>query len=79
MMTYERTTENIQWIGAGAVIVGHVLNAVGPAAYPWNVVAFSVGTLAFFSWAYRVKNHAQILVNIVAVVTCGIGLIKAFL
>ena len=78
-MTYEETTEAIQWAGAGAVIAGHTLNAVGPAAYPWTVVAFSVGTALFFTWSVRVKNRAQLIVNIVATLTCGIGLIKAFL
>lgn len=78
-MTYEETTEAIQWAGAGSVIAGHILNAVGPAAYPWNIVAFSVGTAAFLTWSLRVNNRAQLVVNIVAVVTCAMGLGKAFL
>mgnify|MGYP006298082289 CR=1 FL=1 len=77
-MTREETTEAIQWAGAGSVIAGHTLNAVGPAAYPWNIVAFSVGTALFFTWSLRVKNQAQLIVNVVAIITCSLGLYKAF-
>jgi hypothetical protein len=58
--------EIIQWIGAVAIILGHTLNAIGPAAYPWNIYAFAVGTIAFLTWAIRVKNTPQLVVNLVA-------------
>jgi hypothetical protein len=58
--------EAIQWIGAVAIIAGHTLNAIGPAAYPWNIYAFAVGTVAFLTWAIRVKNRPQLAVNLVA-------------
>ena len=32
--------ETLQWTGAVFIIAGHSLNAVGPAAYPYNIVAF---------------------------------------
>ena len=35
--------EVIQWVGAVFIIAGHSLNAVGPAAYPWNIVTFFRG------------------------------------
>lgn len=63
--------EHIQWTGAVAIIAGHSLNAVGPAAYPWNIYAFAVGTLAFLTWSIRVKNRPQLAVNLVAL---GLGL-----
>ena len=67
--------EIIQWIGAVAIILGHSLNAIGPAAYPWNIYAFAVGTIAFLIWAIRVKNTPQLVVNIVAF---GLGIVGIY-
>lgn len=69
--------DGLQWIGAVGVIAGHSLNAVGPAAYPWNVVAFFVGTTFFLIWSIRAMNRPQTLVNIVALSIGAAGLIKA--
>lgn len=63
--------EQIQWIGAVAIIAGHSLNAVGPSAYPYNIYAFAVGTIAFLSWSIRVRNRPQLAVNLVAL---GLGI-----
>jgi hypothetical protein len=68
----------IQWIGAVAIIIGHVANAIGPDAYPWNIVAFTLGTAMFLTWAIRARNNPQMVVNIVAIVTCAIGLVNAW-
>ena len=73
-----KTNDIIQWIGASAIIAGHILNAVGPAAYPWNIVAFTLGTIAFLTWTLRVKNTPQMVVNVVAMITCMIGLVNAW-
>jgi hypothetical protein len=67
--------EIIQWIGAVAIIAGHTLNAIGPAAYPYNIYAFAVGTIAFLIWAIRVKNTPQLVVNIVAF---GLGIVGIY-
>lgn len=61
-----KANEITQWIGAVAIIAGHSLNAVGPAAYPWNIYAFAVGTVAFLAWSIRVGNRPQLAVNLVA-------------
>lgn len=71
--------DTLQWIGAVGVIAGHSLNAVGPAAYPWNVVAFFIGTTFFLIWSTRARNRPQTLVNIVALVIGLTGLYKAFI
>ena len=70
--------EVLQWIGAVAIIAGHVLNALGPEVYPYNILAFTVGTVFFFAWTVRVANKPQMLVNVVALATCGLGLFKAW-
>jgi hypothetical protein len=64
--TMNLNNEQIQWIGAVAIIAGHSLNAVGPAAYPYNIYAFAVGTIAFLAWSIRVGNRPQLAVNLVA-------------
>jgi len=70
--------EILQWTGAVFIIAGHSLNAVGPAAYPYNILAFFLGTILFMSWSIRVANKPQLLVNIVALAIGLTGLAKAF-
>jgi hypothetical protein len=67
----------LQWTGAVFIIAGHSLNALGPAAYPYNILAFFVGTILFMAWSIRVVNRPQLLVNIVALAIGLIGLVKA--
>ena len=68
----------LQWTGAVFIIAGHSLNAVGPAVYPYNILAFFVGTILFMAWSIRVANKPQLLVNIVALAIGLTGLVKAF-
>ena len=68
----------IQSIGAVFIIIGHICNAIGPNAYPYNIVAFTLGTVMFLTWTIRVMNKPQMTVNIVAFVTCLIGLVNAW-
>jgi len=69
--------EILQWTGAVFIIAGHSLNAVGPAAYPYNILAFFLGTILFMAWSIRVANKPQLLVNIVALAIALTGLAKA--
>lgn len=80
-MTYKQIDNLIQWIGAFAIIVGHVLNAAGAKYHNdvWNILAFAVGTVAFLIWSVRVANKPQMLVNVVAMTTCTAGLLRALL
>ena len=68
----------LQWSGAVFIIAGHSLNAVGPSVYPWNILAFFMGTILFMAWSIRVANKPQLLVNIVALAIGLTGLVKAF-
>jgi hypothetical protein len=70
--------EILQWTGAVFIIAGHSLNAVGPAAYPYNILAFFLGTILFMAWSIRVANKPQLMVNIVALCIGISGLVKAF-
>lgn len=70
--------ERLQWAGAVFIIAGHSLNAVGPAAYPWNIVTFFLGTILFLTWTIRVANRPQLLVNVIALGIGATGLVRAF-
>ena len=77
-MSYKHIDDALQWTGAIAIIAGHVLNAVGPAAYPYNIAVFAVGTVAFLAWACRVRNLPQAVVNVVALTIGLVGLYNAY-
>lgn len=67
----------LQWVGAGFIVAGHVTNAIGPAAYPWNIVTFAIGTVMFLVWSARVKNRPQLVVNVISLSIGLVGLYKA--
>lgn len=67
----------LQWAGALFIVAGHGLNAVGPTAYPYNILAFFIGTILFLIWAVRVANKPQMFVNLVSVAIGVTGLLKA--
>ena len=73
----QNVNEILQWAGAVLIIAGHSLNAVGPAVYPYNILAFLLGTVMFLAWAVRVANKPQITVNLVSVVIGITGMIRA--
>ena len=77
-MSYKHIDDALQWTGAVAIIAGHVLNAVGPAAYPYNIAVFAVGTVAFLAWAVRVRDMPQAVVNVVALAIGLVGLYNAY-
>jgi hypothetical protein len=72
------TNEILQWVGAVFIVAGHSLNAVGPAAYPYNILTFFIGTILFLTWTIRVANKPQMFVNLVSVAIGLTGLVKAF-
>ena len=76
-MSYRHIDEALQWVGAVLIVGGHVLNAVGPAVYPYNIAVFALGTVAVLIWAYRVGNKPQIAVNVVSIAIGLVGLYKA--
>ena len=73
------TNEILQWAGALFIVAGHSLNAVGPEAYPYNILTFFIGTILFLIWTVRVSNKPQMFVNLVSVGIGAMGLFKAFM
>ena len=78
-MSYKHIDDTLQWIGAIAIIAGHVLNSIGPSMYPYNIAVFAVGTVAFLAWAIRVANKPQAVVNVVALTIGLVGLFNAYI
>ena len=78
-MSYKHIDDTLQWIGAIAIIAGHVLNSIGPSMYPYNIAVFAVGTVAFLAWAIRVANKPQAVVNVVALAIGLVGLYNAYI
>jgi hypothetical protein len=76
-MSYRHIDEALQWIGAVLIVAGHVLNAIGPAVYPYNIAVFALGTVAFLTWAYRVGNKPQMAVNVISIAIGLVGLYNA--
>ena len=72
-----KTDEVIQWAGAVAIVAGHLLNAIGPAVYPYNIIAFVIGTVLFLIWAFRVGNKPQATVNVISITIMLVGLYRA--
>ena len=72
------TNEILQWAGAVFIVAGNSINAVGNAAYPYNILTFFIGTILFLIWTVRVSNKPQMFVNLVSVAIGFTGLVKAF-
>ena len=70
--------EVLQWAGAFFIGAGHVFNTLGSAYHRdfWNIAAFAVGTVLFLAWTIRVANKPQMAVNVVALATMAVGLLK---
>ena len=73
-----KTNDILQWAGAVAIILMHVLNALGPDYYPYNIYAAFAGTVLFLAWTVRVRNAPQFTVNVIALAIGIAGIWKAF-
>lgn len=71
------TQDKLQWLGAAAMIGAQIITSLAPQLYPYNIVLFTVGGLAFLAWGFMVRNRPQIAVNIVGLIICAGGLFKA--
>ena len=78
MISQRQLDEVLQWTGAVAIIAGHVLNAIGPSMHPYNIIVFALGTVMFLTWAVRVANKPQAVVNVVALAIGLVGLYNAW-
>lgn len=76
-MNRKKVNEIIQWVGTFFILSMYVLmNFFRELGL--DPVAGLLGGLCYALWAYRVANKPQMLVNVVAILVCVIGLVKAF-
>jgi len=70
----------LQWAGALFIIAGHMFNSLGAEIHKdlWNQLVFTLGTIAFMIWAFRMRNKPQMAVNIVSMTVCSVGLFRAY-
>ena len=66
----------LQWAGTACLLTMYVLMSFYPNLYPANLVAGMCGGLLYFVWSYRVRNKAQVLVNLAGILVCVAGLIR---
>jgi hypothetical protein len=67
----------LQWAGTSALLTMYILMSFYPNMYPLNLVAGMLGGGFYLAWSIRVKNKAQVLVNLAGILVCIAGLFKA--
>lgn len=66
----------LQWAGTTALLTMYVLMSFYPNLYPANLVAGMLGGAFYLAWSIRVRNKAQVLVNLAGILVCVAGLIR---
>lgn len=69
-----KANELIQWLGTGFILTMYVISNFFPGYDDLRNSVALAGALCFFTWAYRVKNTQQMIINGVAIVLCCVGL-----
>jgi hypothetical protein len=67
----------LQWAGTTALITMYIVMSFFPNLYPVNIACGLVGGLLYLAWSIRVRNSAQVFVNLAGVLVCCAGLYKA--
>ena len=78
MQMRSQFNEGLQWAGTAFILSMYAVMNFFPQLYPYNIVMGVGGAIAFFTWAYRVGNKQQMIINGVAIVLCVVGLFKAW-
>lgn len=66
----------LQWAGTTALLTMYILMSFYPNLYPANLVAGMLGGAFYLAWSIRVRNKAQVLVNLAGILVCVAGLIR---
>lgn len=65
----------LKWSATAVTILGAVLTSLN--VYPWNVVAFNLGSILWLIFAVRIKENSLIVVNTGLLLVYVFGLLKA--
>ena len=66
----------IQWVGTGFVLAMYAVMNLAPSLTQLVQLCGLLGALCYFIWTVRVKNYAQMTINVVAMTLCVVGLLK---
>jgi hypothetical protein len=72
-----KLNEVLQWAGTAFILAMYVVSNFFKGEDDLRNSLALLGGLCYATWAYRVANKPQMLVNIVAITLCVLGLFKA--
>jgi hypothetical protein len=70
-----KTNNILKWSATVITILGAILTSMN--IYPWNVVAFNLGSVLWLVFAIRVKETSLVVVNSGLLIVYIFGLLKA--
>ena len=76
-MSYKHIDDALQWTGTACILIMYVLMNFF-RDLKLDPLFGLLGGLCYATWALRVRNKPQMLVNVVAITVCVVGLYKAF-
>lgn len=68
----------LQWAGTVFILGMYVASNFFKEEHDVRNALGLLGGLCYFAWTVRVRNHPQMLVNVVAISVCAVGLLKAY-
>ena len=71
-----KTNDVLQWTGTAFILAMYVVSNFFKGEDDLRNSLALLGGLCYATWAYRVANKPQMLVNIVAITLCVLGLFK---
>jgi hypothetical protein len=72
-----KLNDMLQWTGTAFILAMYVVSNFFKGEDDLRNSLALLGGLCYATWAYRVANKPQMLVNIVAITLCVLGLFKA--
>ena len=70
-----KLNDAIQWAGTVCFLTMYALMSMDQ--YPYNIAAGGLGGVLYLIWSIRVDNRPQIITNLVAVIICVVGCVRA--
>ncbi len=64
----------LKWTATGITILGAVLTSLN--CYPWNVIAFNIGSVLWLAFAVRIKEQSLVVVNAGMLIVYVFGLFR---
>jgi hypothetical protein len=73
--TMNKMNDFLKWSATVVTILGAVLTSLN--YYPWNVIAFNLGSILWLIFAVRIKENSLIVVNSGLLLVYVLGILKA--